>query len=35
LKGYLTLEQSLARKAQPGATAQAQVAARIKELEQR
>jgi argininosuccinate lyase len=35
LKHYLTLEQSLARKAQPGATALAQVAARIKELEQR
>jgi len=34
LKSYLTLQQSLARKAQPGATAMSQVAARIKELEQ-
>jgi argininosuccinate lyase len=33
LKKYLTLEQSLARKAQQGATAMSQVAARIKELE--
>ena len=35
LKAYLTLEQSLARKTQPGSTALAQVAARIKELERR
>ena len=34
LKQYLTLEQSLARKAQQGSTAMNQVAARIKELEQ-
>ncbi len=35
LRHYLTVEQSLARKTQYGATATAQVAARIKELEQR
>jgi len=35
LKRYLTVEQSLARKTQQGATALEQVAARIKELEQR
>ncbi len=35
LKSYLTVEQSLARKAQQGSTALAQVTARIKELEQR
>jgi argininosuccinate lyase len=34
LKPYLSLEQSLARKSQQGATAMSQVAARIKELEQ-
>jgi argininosuccinate lyase len=34
LKPYLSLEQSLARKAQQGATAMSQVAVRIKELEQ-
>jgi argininosuccinate lyase len=34
LKPYLSLERSLARKTQRGATAMSQVAARIKELEQ-